>query len=479
MDHRGAAEALGARLLPEDAEGGFSSVSIDSRETAEGGLFVALRGSRTDGHRYLSRAFEAGAAAALVTERGMEEAGFDRERARESGAVLILVEDTLKGLQDLAAAYLDRFPRLLRVGITGSAGKTTTKEIAAAMVGGEKKTVVNPGNLNSETGLPLAVFNVREEHEVGIFEAGMNRKGEIGELAAVLRPQIALITNIGSAHIGVLGSREAIAGEKKDLFSRFTGGETALIPEDDPFRDYLARDVKGKVVFYGQKSLEALGKLTALRGRGLEGTEIVWEGIPAGLGLPGQHNVRNALAAASLAGEAGISGRAIRKGLAGARGLFGRGEVLRGRTTVIRDCYNASPESAAQVLAFCDALDWPGRRVYVMGSMLELGDREAEAHRKIGELLAESRAELIFLYGPEMRSAAAVLEEKGARPGGAFFHAGTMEELSAALAEKIQEGDLVLLKGSRGRALERLTGVVMMDSGLADPVVSGGEADVS
>jgi UDP-N-acetylmuramoyl-tripeptide--D-alanyl-D-alanine ligase len=464
MDHRSAARALGAVLVPPEAEGGFSSVAIDSRKVLQGALFVALRGLTDDGHRFIAPAFEAGAAAALVSRRGMEEAGFD-PASLPPGAALLVVEDTLKGLQDLAAAYLDRFPRLLRIGITGSSGKTTTKEIAAAMISREKQVVMNPGNLNSETGLPLSAFGVRDHHEVGIFEAGMNRKGEITELAAVLKPQISLITNIGQAHVGMLGSIEAIAEEKKELFSRFTGKETALVPEDDPFRDYLARDVKGKVVFYGEKTLEASGKLTAIHDRGLAGTEIVWEGVPAGFGLPGRHNVKNALAAAALALEAGTGAGAIREGLASMQGLFGRGEILRAGTTVIRDCYNSNPDSAAEVLAFCDGLKWPGRRVYIMGAMKELGDHEKAAHEKLGELLAVSKADMIFLFGREMVDTAMALEKKRV----SFFYTDTMEELETVVEKNIRAGDLVLLKGSRSCALEQLTGTVLL----------GGETGVS
>ncbi|MDR2702185.1 MAG: UDP-N-acetylmuramoyl-tripeptide--D-alanyl-D-alanine ligase [Spirochaetaceae bacterium] len=459
MDYQSAALALGAELLPHNAGGGFTSLAIDSRKAAAGSLFIALRGLREDGHLYLSNAFETGAAAAMVTRQGMEEAGFDPSAAAEQGNVLFIVEDTLKGIQDLAAAYVSRFPRLLRIGITGSSGKTTTKEIAASIIGREKNVVMNPGNLNSETGLPLSVFGVESRHDVGIFEMGMNRKGEISELASVLKPRIALITNIGQAHIGALGSMEAIAEEKKQIFSRFTGTETALIPEDDPFRDYLAQDVNGRVVFYGQKNLEEAGKLNAVLDRGLAGTEITWEGIPAGLGLPGKHNVKNALAAATLATEAGISAAAIREGLSAVKGLFGRSEVLRGKTTVIRDCYNSNPDSAAEAVAFCDSVDWPGRRVYILGSMLELGGREEPEHRKIGELLGLSKADCIFLYGEEMKIAAAALEEKKVP----FSHTAEMRELCSAVQNCIRSGDLVLLKGSRGCALEQLSKIVLME----------------
>jgi UDP-N-acetylmuramoyl-tripeptide--D-alanyl-D-alanine ligase len=460
MDHRRAARSLGAVLLPAGAEGGFKSVAVDSRKVQPGALFVALRGLASDGHRFLDQAFKAGAAAALVTRAGMEKAGFDGEAAVSGGAVLIEVDDTLKGLQNLAAAYLEQFPRLLRIGITGSSGKTTTKEIAAKMIGGEKKVIMNEGNLNSETGLPIAAFGVRGCHEVGIFEAGMNRRGEIGELAAVLKPHIALITNIGSAHIGLLGSLENIAAEKKEIFSRFTGKETALIPEDDPFRDYLARDVRGRIVFYGKKSLEASG--VTLRDRGLAGTEFNWEGVPAAFGLPGKHNAENAAAAAVLAKSAGIGADAIRAGLAAATSLFGRGEILGGKTTVIRDCYNANPDSMERALAFCDGLEWKGRRVYILGQMLELGEYSRAAHERVGELLAASRADSVLLYGEEMEAAARVLAEKGA----ACFYTGEMAELKKEAARTVQAGDLVLLKGSRGCALEELTATVLLEEGV-------------
>jgi UDP-N-acetylmuramoyl-tripeptide--D-alanyl-D-alanine ligase len=252
---------------------------------------------------------------------------------------------------------------------------------------------------------------------------------------------------------------EAIAEEKKQIFSKFTGTETALIPEDDPFRDYLAQDVKGRVVFYGQKNLEADGKLSAVLDRGLAGTEITWEGVPAGFGLPGKHNVKNALGAASLANEVGIGAAAIREGLSSVKGLFGRSEVLQGKTTVVRDCYNSNPDSAAQAIDFCDSVDWPGRRVYILGSMLELGDREEAEHRKIGELLGGSRADMIFLYGKEMKGAAAVLEEKKVP----FIHTTEMAVLSSAVQNKIRSGDLVLLKGSRGCALEQLSKIVLLE----------------
>jgi UDP-N-acetylmuramoyl-tripeptide--D-alanyl-D-alanine ligase len=460
----------GRRVSPSWGGAGFVSVCIDSREAAEGALFVALPGSVSDGHLYVEGAFKAGAACALVEEAKLAEKALKlAETAEKYGRGMLAVKNTLRALQDAAAAYLDKFPGLLRVGITGSSGKTTTKEISAAIIGREKKVVMNRGNLNSETGLPLSVFEVRSCHEVGVFELGMNRPGEIAELARVLKPCIALITNIGSAHIGLIGSKAGIAEEKKNIFAEFSGGETALIPGDDEYRDFLARGLRGKVSFYG------LDGVSLSRDLGLSGSEISWAGEKILFTLPGKHNVRNALAAAAIAREVPVSDRAIREGLASVRALFGRGEILEGRVTVIRDCYNANPESSAQALDFCDNLEYGGRKIYVMGAMLELGEDSREAHRELGRRLASSRADKVFLYGEETEAAAAEMEAAlaslpEAGEGLPFFHTNSMDRLARELGAFIREGDLVLLKGSRGCALERLTDTLLG----GDPAESAG-----
>jgi UDP-N-acetylmuramoyl-tripeptide--D-alanyl-D-alanine ligase len=456
MQHEAARKALGGRVLDFRREGGargFGSVHIDSREVEAGGLFVALPGSAQDGHRFVGEAFRAGAAAAIVAERALEDPSLAlAEKARSAGAVLFALPDTLRGLQDLAAAYLSQFPGLIRVGLTGSSGKTSTRFIATAIVSQEKPVAATPGNLNSETGLPLAVFTVRSRHEVGIFELGMNRRGEIGELARVLKPAIALITNIGTAHIGILGSKAAILEEKKAIFSGFTGTELALIPAEESCREELARGIAGRVFFYGSASCPELGEVRDL---GLEGAELIWEGKKVRFGLAGKHNLQNALAAIAIARAIPVSSAAIREGLASVKPLFGRGEILRGAVTVIRDCYNANPESAAAAIEFCDDLEWRGRKLYVIGSMLELGDRAGAAHRDLGSLLASSRADRIFLYGAETEDALGALEGVSG-----VFHTNIMETLAAELRGYVRPGDLVLLKGSRGCALERLSGVL-------------------
>jgi UDP-N-acetylmuramoyl-tripeptide--D-alanyl-D-alanine ligase len=452
MDFDRLRAAVRGRFLGGNAGEGFSSVCIDSRKAKQGALFTALEGTVQDGHRYVESAFKAGAVCALVEESKLGELGLE-EKARCYAANLVVVENTLRALQDAAAAYLDAFPHLTLGGLTGSSGKTTTKEIAAAMAGREMPVVVNPLNLNSETGLPLAVFEVRDFHRVGIFEMGMNRPGEIAELARVLRPHAALITNIGLSHIGKIGSRQGIAFEKKQIFSCLKEGDIALIPAADEFRRFLAEGLRGIPRFYGPESLEELGPVRDL---GLLGSEITWAGEKVRFGLPGKHNLADALAAAALVRELGVGDRAVREGLESVRPLFGRSEILTGNMTLIRDCYNANPESTAAAINFCDDLKYPGRKVYVLGSMLELGEDSAAAHRDLGSALAHSAADRVFLYGEEMEEAAAEMERTAAA---GCFHTNSMEELSSLLKGYVKPGDLILLKGSRGCALERLTSV--------------------
>jgi len=249
MDFSRLSRSLGAQFLSfgkSQGNAGFSSVTIDSRSAREGSLFVALPGSNCDGHSFVEAAFKNGAAAAMVERQKLETFNLS-DIAKSLGKTLIVVDNSLEGLQKAAAVYLEKFPGLLKIAITGSSGKTTTKEIAAKIIGIEKRVTMNPGNYNSETGLPLSVFNLKPGDEVGVFEMGMNHEGEIAALARTLNPDIALITNIGSAHIGILGSKEAIAKEKKNIFSQFNGKGVALIPRDSPYRDFLAQGVRGRV----------------------------------------------------------------------------------------------------------------------------------------------------------------------------------------------------------------------------------------
>jgi UDP-N-acetylmuramoyl-tripeptide--D-alanyl-D-alanine ligase len=441
---------LGARHISFTPNSGFSSVAIDSRAVKEGALFFALVGASHDGHQFVKNAFASGARGAVVASSKLDQ--FDLiNAAKNSGKDLIVVENTLKGLQNSARVYLEKFPNLKKVGITGSSGKTTTKEITAAIISCEKNTIMNKGNLNSETGLPLSVFEVRSNHEVGVFELGMNRPNEILEITEVLKPNIASITNIGSAHIEYFGSKSKIVNEKKCIFSFLKNNDIALIPANDEYADELAEGVTGRINFYGYDNFK---EFKGARSLGMEGTEIIWAGEKVRFALPGKHSLDDAIAAIAIAKEIPVSDNAIIKGLQSVKPLFGRLEILNGeRTTVIRDCYNANPESTAKSVEFCDSLEWPGRKIYVIADMLELGGSSASEHEKLGFLLSVSSAKKVFLFGNEIKAALSCMEDNG-KP---VFYSNDISELTNEINSYVNKGDLVLLKGSRGCALERLT----------------------
>jgi UDP-N-acetylmuramoyl-tripeptide--D-alanyl-D-alanine ligase len=442
------AKAIGAEYISfQQNDTGFLQVSIDSRDIVPGGFFIALAGMVTDGHRYVEDAFRAGAVAAMIDRLHYTDPTFQLAKiAQQYYTALVVVENTIYGLQDAAAWYIMQFPDLLRIGITGSSGKTTTKEIAAAMIAGEKSVVMNRGNLNSEIGLPLSIFAVRDHHKVGIFEMGMNRHGEIAELTRVLRPHIALITNIGSAHIGIIGSNKQIALEKKMIFSQFSGNEIALIPAYDIYRDVLAEGIKGRIIFYDSPFKEVCDQ-------GLKGYELVYEGIPVQFALPGQHNLKNAAAAVAITCAILVGEAAIRQGLAQVSPLFGRTEIMQGPVTVIRDCYNANPESTQAAIVWCDDLAWTGQKIYVIGSMLELGIESEKAHKQVGCRLASSKADIVCFLGTETEPAVKIVQQEGKIP---CFYTDSISDLAQFLIKNIHHGDLVLLKGSRGCALEQL-----------------------
>lgn len=451
-----AAEILGAELAG-DPRAGFSSVVVDSRKVSPSSLFVALPGEKSDGHNYITNAFNAGASAVMARadRRNSVEAALG-PMDRASGRAVIYVDDALSALQELARRHRMRYPSLLRIGITGSSGKTTTKECTAAAIGRGKSVVLNPGNLNSDIGLPLSVFAIGPEHEVGVFEMGMNRIGEMGELARVYEPDIALITNVGTAHIGVIGSRDGIAEEKKKIFSCFDGQQTGFVWEDDEYNLFLKKDVRGTMLDYGPRTS---GGFEGARDLGLEGYEISWRGERFHFPLPGSHNLLDAIAAMTLAECAGSSARQIAEGLSSVRPLFGRSEILRGRTTVIRDCYNANPDSVIAAIELCDSVEWKGRRVYVLGSMLELGEESDAAHTRIGAAAGASAADALFFFGEATKSAFDEARRCGFR--GLVVFESDFDALRRTVESFVRDGDLILLKASRGMALERLSEVLV------------------
>ncbi len=442
------------------------SVVADSRAARLDSIFVALKGERTDGHLYIKQAIENGARV-VMAEFSRRDMALDAIHASNMGEkiCLILVDSTIKGIQQAACEYRRR-NSLLRIGVTGSSGKTTTKECIAAILSAcypPESVAMSPGNLNSDIGLALALFDLRPQHTIGVFEMGINRKGEMDELASMYEPDIAVITNIGTAHIGMFGSRDEIAKEKGKIFSHFDGHQKALLWEDDQYRQFLASLVRGTVHYYGLKSTEGIEKIENL---GLKGWRIGWKQQTIEFGFPGQHNLLNACAALSIANMLELDPAQASRGLSSVKPLFGRSEIREGRITVLQDCYNANPDSIAAAIEFFSALPSDNRKILVLGSMLELGEESERAHENVGLMAGNSGAEAIFLFGQEMAAAEAAL--KGRSFKGMLMLTDSMNELIEAVSGFVQPGDLLLVKGSRGMALERLT-KVLEEKGFLSP----------
>jgi len=437
---------------------GFDSVTTDSRTACFQSLFVPLRGIRQDGHRYIEAALQKGVCVFFADSTYLNVPANEKaivSLGKKYCAGCICVENTLTALQDAAAAYLHQFPKLLKIGITGSNGKTTTKELLASIFAQKYRIIKNEGNLNSETGLPLSVFNVREEHQVGIFELGMNRKGEIAELASVLKPNIAVITNIGTAHIGILGSKDAIAQEKKRIFAYFDDNSAGFVPDEDSYAAFLKKTPHGKLFGYGT----AAGSYTL---EGLSGSTIRYKGETIRFPLPGVHNIQNAFAAIAVAEYCNISLPSIKAGLEQAKALFGRSQIVHGPVTYLLDCYNANPDSMEAGLAFCAGLAVSGRKIYVLASMRELGSESREAHRAVCKTAFASDADALFFFGEEICEAAV---EQGTRSPIPFFcfTEADAEKLRHELDKVLERGDFVFLKGSRSLALEQFEPILQRE----------------
>ena len=288
-----------------------------------------------------------------------------------------------------------------------------------------------------------------------VLEMGMNRIGEMALLAETARPDVAVITNIGSAHVGMLGSRKALAAEKRAVFNGAGPASTAVVAWDEPWKDFLVKGYPGAVVEFGRWNADGWDSYENL---GLEGFEITRYGKKIHFALPGIHNLKNAMAAAAAAGVLGAPEEAVVSALQSVRPFFGRSEVVKGAVTVIRDCYNANPESLEAALDLLKTIQSEGRRILVLGELRELGDETEDALRKAGGAAAAAGPDAIFLFGEGMQNAKEAAAAAGF--GGELREFKEMEELKSVLADFLVPGDIVLLKGSRAGALERLDGVL-------------------
>ena len=460
------------------AENGFcfSSVATDSRRVGEGSLFVPLVGTVQNGHAYIPEALEKGASCVFINSNEYEsdERTYTLLAEKYPNALFVIVSDTLYALQAAAAAYVAQFPRLKKIGITGSSGKTTTKELVVAVLKQKYRVVSSDGNFNSETGLPLSVFKIRDTDEIGVFEMGMNRPNEIGEIAGVLKPQYALITNIGSAHIGILGSKKNIAAEKRKIFDYIPSGGAVFVPASDELTPFLIENCKGDIVYFGNDVSAEKSGVSLISDEGLDGTVFSVGEERVRLRLPGMYNYENALAACAVGKYFGVSDGEIKTAISSFGGVSGRSEsgsvtLKNGKVvTLVKDCYNANAESTASVLEFCASAKNVARRIYVLGDMLELGDESRKAHEGAGIEACKANAHKIIFVGTEMKYAYDAALASGFT--GALYIQGAsdaaMREAADFILTNASDGDLLLLKGSRGMALERIV-----------PIIEAGEKD--
>ena len=459
MDLHEATRAVGGRMHGAPAR--FSGVTTDSRKVSAGDLFVALRGERFDGNEYVVEAFQRGAVAAVVS----------RLVPRASPVSQVVVDDTRIALGRLAAQWRARFALPL-VALTGSNGKTTVKEmlasILAAHCGDRSMVLATEGNLNNDIGVPLTLLRLREAHRYAVIEMGMNHEAEIDYLTHIAQPSVALVNNAQRAHLGILGSVEAIARAKGEIYAGLKASGIAVINEDDAFAPYwkklntspasgARKDSKGvgegrgeggnrRVVTFG------LGEGAQVRAT-VDGPQVRFvtpaDAFAVRLQVAGEHNVRNALAACAAAHALEIPPHAIQDGLNHFGGVPGRLQRRPGRSgsVVIDDSYNANPESmkaAIGVLA-----EEPGRRVFVMGDMGELGPGAAEMHAEVGAFAKASGVDALLALGLASRGAAQAFGT-GAR------HFDDAAQLIEEAGHEAARGATLLVKGSRFMQMERV-----------------------
>lgn len=438
------AKACGA-VLYGDADALCDSVLTDSRKARPGALFVALKGEHADGHDYISRAFDAGASVVL-SEKIMDV---------PKGCALLLVKDTRLGLGDIARWYRQTLDMKV-VGITGSVGKTSTKEFVYAVLSRKYKCYKTQLNYNNDLGLPLTILSIEPDCECAVLEMGMNHFGEIDYLTNIARPDVAIITNIGVAHIEYLGSRENILKAKLEILSGLDKDGTVIINGDEPllFNELEKAFSPYKTYCYAMENDKADLRASDVRKNG-DGMAFEVSGIEnfnAQIMAPGSHNVQNALCAVCAGHVFGLSTGEIAEGLKAYLQIEKRLNFIKsGKVTLIDDTYNANPDSMRAAIAVLME-SYGKRKIAVLGDMLELGNYAKEAHTLLGDNLIEMKVDAVFLKGDKTRF---TLERLLGKIDEAFFFESD-EALVKALRDYVNDGDLILVKGSHGMKMENI-----------------------
>jgi UDP-N-acetylmuramoyl-tripeptide--D-alanyl-D-alanine ligase len=428
--------------VPEEVAQGYS---IDSRTVGPGQLFFAVKGERLDGHDFVEQALEKGAAAAVVR---------NDQLGRYPGETrLLAVEDTLVALQTLATAVRKLWGKPL-VAVTGSAGKTTTKEAIAHVLSTRFRVLKSEGNFNNQFGLPLMLLKLEPEHDVAVIEMGMSHAGEIRALAKIAQPEIGVVTNVAAVHLEFFDSLAGIARAKYELVESLPSSGTAVLNADDEYVSQFGRDFKGKVVMYGTRATADV-RAEKIQSKGANGAEfdVVIGSVREHARLPllGEHNVLNALAAVAVGLERGVKAAEAVGALATLTPADKRGQVFQvDNITAINDCYNSNPKALE---AMVDALAAMAgrRRIVVAGEMLELGPAGEEMHRRAGRHIGERKIDLLV----GVRGLAQAMVEAAKQAGALAEFVTTPEEAGEWLARETRDGDVVLLKASRGVQLEK------------------------
>ena len=458
------AEAVGGRIASGDPAFEIGNVVTDTRTLQAGDFFVALRGPRFDAHQFVREALARGAAGAIV-ERGFagstqrdpayvsgSREGLDRQTRRDTA--IVEVADTTKALQDLAHAVRKASGTRV-IAITGSAGKTTTKETIAELLSTRFQIVKNRGNLNNHIGLPISLMQLRERPDVAVMELGMNHAGEIRTLVAIAEPEVRVWTNVGDAHLGFFASPDAIADAKAEILEGARPEDVLVCNADDPRVMDRVGGFPGRTLTFGTSD-RAVVRAHDVEDLGLDGTRarVV---TPAGerviqTPLLGRGNLSNVLAATAVALDSGVPLDDIAAGVGRLKPADRRGAVrrLRGGITLIDDSYNSSPSALKRALDVIATETRASRKVAVLGEMLELGDHAVRLHRECGRAAAAAGLRLLFTVGGDPAKALADAAIEAGMPAGSVTHFDKSETASPTIAGAIRAGDLVLVKGSRG-----------------------------
>jgi UDP-N-acetylmuramoyl-tripeptide--D-alanyl-D-alanine ligase len=443
------ASITGGRLIGSDT-GVVSGISTDSRSIIPGELFIPLKGEHFDGHDYMAALAARRVTACLCAESWL------KQHTPPASVSCIAVPDTLRALGDLAAAFRKRFA-LTMIGVTGSNGKTTTKEMLATILHKVDQGLKTSGNLNNLIGLPRMVFQLKPEHCWAVLEMGMSEAGEIARLAEIAQPSIGIVLNAFPAHLQSMGTVEAVAQAKGELLYRIQDGGLAVVNADDPRIASLPQNPSARRISFGIRRGEVRAEeIQVIGAEGQRFSLVTPKGsIPIQLKALGQHNIYNALAAcAALLETVGLE--TLAEGLEAFTPYSGRFrlEKLADNRLLIDDCYNANPASCAAALRTLQEIKGNRRILVALGDMLELGTDELELHHQLG-IQAGQVADRLYLLGNLTRQTAIGAEQTGLAPE-AIIHAGSHDEIANDLIKQAASGDLVLIKGSRGMQMEKI-----------------------